>query len=168
MSLITLEITGAREEHLQAIAELAGVIWREYYPSIITPEQIEYMLAKMYSIETLRAELQSGIRYHRLLINGELTGFASLDTTEAAGTFKLHKLYVLPRYHGRGAGSVLLKTCEEEARRMGARRLSLNVNKCNTKAIAAYQRNGFTIVESVVNDIGNGFVMDDYVMSKRL
>jgi len=42
------------------------------------------------------------------------------------------------------------------------------VNKRNAKAIAAYQRNGFVIADSVVTDIGHGFVMDDFIMTKKL
>ena len=164
----SVEIVPAAEEHLTAIIDLAGVIWHECYPGIITREQIEYMLAKMYSLETLRAELQSGIRYERLIVDGELAGFASYGETEQSRVFKLHKLYVLPDCHGRGFGSLLLKHCEEEARRLGARFLTLNVNKRNFKAIAAYERNGFSIAESVVAEIGHGFVMDDYVMTKPL
>lgn len=153
---------------MPAIIDLAGVIWRECYPGIITREQIEYMLAKMYSLETLREELQSGIRYERLIVDGKLAGFASYGSVEAAGAFKLHKLYVLPACHGRGFGSLLLKHCEAECRKLGARLVTLNVNKRNLKAIAAYERNGFSIAESVVAGIGHGFVMDDYVMTKPL
>ena len=51
---------------------------------------------------------------------------------------------------------------------MGAKYLRLNVNKHNEKAIKAYLRNGFVTVESVKNDIGNGFFMDDFVMQKTL
>jgi ribosomal protein S18 acetylase RimI-like enzyme len=61
-----------------------------------------------------------------------------------------------------------LQHCEREIRKSGARRLILSVNKRNARAIAAYQRNGFVIAESVVTDIGGGFVMDDYVMAKKL
>jgi GNAT superfamily N-acetyltransferase len=162
------QIVSASEEHLPAISKLAGLIWREYYPSIITPEQIEYMLAAMYSLEKLRTELRDGIRYERLLVGGELAGFASFGETEGAGEFKLHKLYLNPAKHGRGLGSLLLAHCEQEAQKLGARRLILNVNKRNAKAIAVYQKNGFRITDSVVLDIGNGFVMDDYVMAKPL
>ena len=34
--------------------------------------------------------------------------------------------------------------------------------------LKAYLRNGFVTVESVTNDIGSGFVMDDFVMQKTL
>jgi diamine N-acetyltransferase len=162
------EIAPAAEEHLRAISALAGVIWRAYYPVITSTEQIEYMLAWMYSLETMAAELRNGTRYERLLLDGELAGFSSLGPADEPGAVKLHKLYLVPKYHGQGFGTLLLKHCENEARKRGARVMTLNVNKRNTQAIAVYQRNGFSIVQSVVNDIGHGFVMDDYVMTKRL
>ena len=175
-------ILPATEKHLPAISQLAGVIWRACYPDIISSEQIEYMLARMYSLEKLRDEVRSqGIHFYRLLADGQFAGFASIGPVEvgtprrgvrtaqrAVPTFKLHKLYLLPELHGRGLGSQLLNHCEAEARRLGARRLILSVNKRNAKAIAAYQRNGFTVAESVVTDIGHGFVMDDFIMAKAL
>ena len=166
--MTTDRVEAAAEEHLPAVSELAAVIWRAHYPGIITNEQIDYMLARMYSLETLREELRLGIRYERLLAGDDFVGFASYGPTEQPGTFKLHKLYLHPGRHGRGLGSLLLKHCECEVRRLGARRLMLTVNKRNAKAIAAYQRNGFQIADSVVADIGGGFVMDDYVMTKDL
>ena len=42
------------------------------------------------------------------------------------------------------------------------------MNKHNAAAIAAYRNCGFVTREEVVVDIGNGFVMDDYVMAKPL
>jgi hypothetical protein len=44
----------------------------------------------------------------------------------------------------------------------------LAVNKGNRSAIAAYLKNGFTVLESVVKDIGGGFVMDDHIMVRRI
>jgi len=81
---------------------------------------------------------------------------------------KLHKLYLLPEMHGRGLGSLLLQHVEREVRAGAGHRLVLSVNKRNARAIAAYRRNGFDIADSVVTDIGNGFVMDDYIMAKDL
>lgn len=164
-----VEILPASEEHLASIAELAGVIWRTCYPGIITRAQIDHMLARMYARDTMREDIRSqGICYDRLLTSGELVGFASYGPTEQPDTFKLHKIYLHPDWQGRGLGSRLLKHCEGESRKRGAQRLILAVNKRNAKAIAAYQRNGFVIAESVVTDIGGGFVMDDFVMAKSL
>jgi diamine N-acetyltransferase len=164
-----VRILSATEEHLPALAELAGIIWRQHYPGIISPEQIEYMLARMYSLETLREEMRAGeIRFVRLLVADQFVGFAAFGPTRESGVMKLHKCYLLPACHGCGYGSLLLRHCERAARAVGARRLILAVNKHNTKAIAAYQRNGFAIVAAVVTDLGRGFVMDDYVMAKEL
>jgi GNAT superfamily N-acetyltransferase len=187
-----VKIISAAETDFPAIAELAAVIWRACYPGIISHAQIDYMLARMYALDTMREEIQSqGIRYKLLFVGGKPAGFASYGPTEetagfdpissstvgtprcgvrtaprAVPTFKLHKLYLLPELQGRGLGSRLLQHCEQEVRAAGARRLILSVNKRNAKAIAVYQRNGFVIAESVVTDIGGGFVMDDYIMAK--
>jgi len=163
------QIVRAQEKHLPGISELAGVIWRACYPGIIAREQIDYMLARMYSLDLLRDEIRSqGIRYDQLLVDGKPAGFASYGPTSEPGVMKLHKLYLLPELHGCGLGSRLLQHVEREVCAKTGRRLILSVNKRNTKAIAAYQRNGFVIAESVITDIGGGFVMDDYVMAKEL
>ena len=164
----SVRILPVADEHLSALSELAGIIWRSYYPGIITPEQIEYMLERMYSLETLREEIQEGIRFDRLLVNDEFAGFASYGPTDRTDVFKLHRIYLHPIRHRQGMGTVLLQHCEVEARKLGARRLMLTVNKRNAQAFAAYRKNGFAIVDSVVADIGGGFVMDDYVMAKDL
>ena len=162
------QIVRVQEEHLPAISELAGVIWRACYPGIITHAQIDYMLARMYSLDVLRDEIRSqGIRYDQLLVDGKPAGFASYGPTSEPGVMKLHKLYLLPEMQGRGLGSRLLQHVVREVRAGAGRRLILSVNKRNAKAITAYQRNGFVIAESVVTDIGGGFVMDDYVMAKE-
>jgi GNAT superfamily N-acetyltransferase len=163
------QIIRATEADLPAISELAGVIWRACYPGIITNAQIDYMLVRMYSLDVLRDEIRSqGIRYDQLLVDGKPAGFASYGPTSEAGVMKLHKLYLLPEMHGHGLGSLLLQHVEREVRAGAGRRLILSVNKRNTRALAAYRRNGFIITESVITDIGGGFVMDDYIMAKDL
>ena len=44
----------------------------------------------------------------------------------------------------------------------------LTVNKQNTVPIKVYQKFGFIIKEAIIIDIGNGFVMDDYIIEKKL
>lgn len=163
------EVVRATEADLPTIAKLAGVIWRAYYPGIITQAQIDYMLARMYALDTMRREIRGErVCYDLLLVEERPSGFASYGPEPEPGLVKLHKLYLLAELHGRGLGSRLLEHVEHEIRAAGARRLILSVNKRNTQAIAAYQRNGFVIAESVVTDIGGGFVMDDYIMAKEL
>ena len=166
---IQMTISRVVEADLPVIADLAGVIWRACYPGIITHAQIDYMLGRMYALEVMRDEIRSqGIRYDLLLVDGQPAGFASCGPASESGVIKLHKLYLLPEWHGHGLGSRFLQHVEQEVRQRGARRLILSVNKRNARAIAAYKRNGFVIAESITTDIGGGFVMDDYVMAKSL
>jgi ribosomal protein S18 acetylase RimI-like enzyme len=162
-------IIHAKLQDLPEIARLAKVIWRMHYPGIISPAQIEYMLARSYAIPTMREEMTfGGIRYDCLVCNGEIVGFSSFGPATTPGEFKLHKLYVHPAHQRRGFGSLLLECVCREMVNAGGRTLVLAVNKANEKAIAAYQKNGFSIREPVIVDIGAGFVMDDYVLEKRL
>lgn len=158
----------SEKEHLRSIANLAKIIWRSYYPGIISETQIEYMLAFMYDLDVMEQELRRGINYDRLLVDEELTGFASYGASDAEAEIKLHKLYVHPSLHRRGLGSLVLRHVEKVARESQNRTLILSVNKTNRQAIAAYERNGFVVRRSVVVDIGGGFVMDDYVMEKEI
>jgi ribosomal protein S18 acetylase RimI-like enzyme len=115
----------------------------------------------------MRREIEHDIAWLRVLDDGRLCAFASAGPA-APKEFKLHKLYVHPDRQREGIGAALLARVESIVRTRGADHLILNVNKNNEKAIAVYHRHGFAIRESVVVDIGGGFVMDDYVMVKPL
>ena len=53
------------------------------------------------------------------------------------------------------------------ARKHGLGKEYLRVNKGNP-TVEIYKRAGFSVTETVTSDIGNGYVMDDYVMPKIL
>jgi len=120
----------------------------------------------MYNLKTLESELDSGTRFDRLIVGEALIGFASYGPEQ--GKLKLHKLYLHPDWQRQGFGTRLLKHVEAQAKAAGFHQVVLGVNKQNRPAIAAYQKNGFIIQESIVTQIGNGFVMDDYVMAKKI
>ena len=155
--------------NLEEISSFAHRLWREYFPGIISSEQVEYMLSRGYSLEVLSDEiLEQGISYDRLLMGSDLIGFASYGPARSPGEMKLHKLYLDLRFHGKGYGTKMLKHVESMAADRGFNTIILSVNKNNHRAIASYKQNGFVVRESVVVDIGSGFVMDDYVMVKVL
>jgi len=165
------EITIAAATHadIPVVQRLAHVIWHRHYPGIISVEQIDYMLGRGYSDDALRRFLDdAGAGIALATFEGQPAGFAAWLRGDAPGTAKLDKLYVLPERHGKGIGRALIAHVEREARADGADELVLNVNKHNRASIDAYRRCGFATREAVVVDIGGGFVMDDYVMAKRL
>jgi ribosomal protein S18 acetylase RimI-like enzyme len=157
------------ERDFAAVAALARNVWLAHYTTIITTEQIEYMLRGRFAADNLRIYLRAEDRWMELLeVDGELAGYCSYALTVEPGEMKLEQLYLLPRLHGLGLGAMMLGHVERRAFDRGSRTLILQVNKRNEKAIKLYRRAGFAVREEVVVDIGGGFVMDDYVMEKRL
>ncbi|QOZ84796.1 MULTISPECIES: GNAT family N-acetyltransferase [Chromobacterium] len=151
------------------LATLAGEIWHQHFISMISREQIEYMLASRYVPEKLSAYLDAPDRWFCLLkLDGRAVGYCSYALTATPGEMKLEQLYLLAEMRGRGLGAYMLDAVERAARQRGCHTLVLTVNKHNAGSIAVYQRRGFLVREEAVFDIGNGFVMDDYVMEKRL
>jgi ribosomal protein S18 acetylase RimI-like enzyme len=164
----SLRIQDADRDDIPVVQRLAEVTWRAHYPGIITPEQIDYMLARGYAREVLAGFLsRPGSGLALALRGGEPVGFAAWLQVDR-DTSKLDKLYVLPQAQRTGAGRALIGHVADAARRDGATCLVLNVNKRNAGAITAYRRCGFSIREATVVDIGQGFVMDDYVMELSL
>lgn len=155
------------KEDVERLAALAREIWYAHYPAIIGTAQIEYMLGQRYALEVVRQELgRDGLWWSKLMVGGEMAGFASYFLTGAAGEMKIDKLYVHPRHQRRGYGGMMLEHIGDAARARGCSQLVLAVNKNNRSAIAAYLRHGFHIADAVVKDIGGGFIMDDYVMTR--
>jgi ribosomal protein S18 acetylase RimI-like enzyme len=169
MSKPEAHIHALNELDIPALIELARAIWYAHYPSIITVEQIEYMLGQRYSPEVIRAQLTSGSAWwDKLLVDGVLVGFAASESGDDPHVMKLDKLYVRNDLQGRGYGSMLVRHVEERALAHGCMRLYLQVNKNNRSAIEAYLKNGFVVTQAATFDIGGGFYMDDYVMTKDI
>ncbi len=152
----------------EAIAALAGVIWRAHYADIISAAQIEYMLKQRYDPALIRAQLARGTAWDKIVVNGVIVGYASYCADDGAREMKLDKLYVHPQHQRCGYGGLLVARALDAAQAAGCKVLVLAVNKANAKAIAAYAKYGFRVRESILQDIGGGFVMDDYFMVKDL
>ncbi|MBX3746822.1 MAG: GNAT family N-acetyltransferase [Verrucomicrobiae bacterium] len=164
-----VEIRRAGPDDFAIVAELARTTWRAHFPGIITPAQIEYMLDRRYTPEALdRAVRDEELLFEVLRREGLPCAFAAHAATEEPDAWKLHQLYVLPDWQRHGLGGRLMAHVEHWALAHGRRRLLLTVNRRNLPAILAYQRRGFHIREEAVFDIGNGFVMDDFIMEKPL
>jgi diamine N-acetyltransferase len=150
------------------IQELAHKIWYGYYPAIISVEQINYMLELMYGSATLYHELTSHVIYELVMDHQVTIGYLSYQYEQAQHRVKLNKLYLLPEYHGQGIGQSMLSHVQEESKCYKADQIYLTVNKNNEKAIKAYKKFGFAVTESIVNDIGGGHVMDDFIMTYEI
>lgn len=164
-----IEILDATEFHLPIIRSIAYRTWPETFESILTPDQIMYMLEQMYSIESLKDQTQNkGHQFIVVKIGPDYYGFSSIEPNYSAQPqTKIHKIYVLPEAQGKGIGKALFAEITKRALQAGNQKLLLNVNR-NNKATHFYQGIGFSIVDTEDIDIGNGYFMNDFVMEKSI
>ncbi|MBK6743716.1 MAG: GNAT family N-acetyltransferase [Hydrogenophilales bacterium] len=156
-----------RDSEVEPLIELAGQIWRKHYPAIISLAQIDYMLAERYKAGLIRQLMARGDLWLAARADQELVGFAHAHPLQD-GDYKLDKLYVHDDWQRHGIGGRLIENVARHAREHGAARLLLRVNRQNHAAIQAYLKHGFRVATLIVEDIGNGYIMDDYVMTKEI
>ncbi|MBM3414243.1 MAG: GNAT family N-acetyltransferase [Bacteroidetes bacterium] len=159
-------VQAASVKDIELIRTLCMQVWPQTYSSILSEEQLDYMLELMYSPSSLAQQMREGATF--LLLYQALIpiGYSSYQELYA-GQFKLHKLYVLPSAQGKGAGRYFLANLMEHIKGLGAHTLELQVNRYN-KAVGFYQQFGFSIRETIDVEIGKGFYMNDYVMQIAL
>lgn len=158
----------ATHSQLGIIQDLAKAIWPDAYGAILSQEQLEYMMEMMYSLDSLENQLKNNIVFLLAKEENDFIGFASYELNfQNSNKTKIHKLYVLPTIQGKGVGKNLILHIQEIAKKNSNAALILNVNKYN-KAKDFYLHNQFEIADSLVVDIGNGYVMDDFVMVKKI
>jgi ribosomal protein S18 acetylase RimI-like enzyme len=154
---------------LGKVQSIAQRTWPTTFSNILSPEQIEYMLNWMYSLEMLEVQWNKGHTFLLAEEDGIELGFAGFELNYSEEPkAKLHKIYLLPEVQGKGVGKKLITEVSTQAQAAAHKSLLLNVNKYNQNAIDFYKKLGFTEIYKEVIDIGNGYLMDDVVMELNL
>lgn len=164
------------------IRRLAHATWPDTFGNILSTDQIDYMLRRMYDEDAIRRQVAEGHRFVLLQVgqaarfeafpNADYTryvpvGYLSYQLDHLPRTTKVHKLYVLPAEQKKGYGRALLQHAETTARAAGQTALRLDVNYQNP-AVAFYHRLGFRTIARHDTDIGEGYLMEDFVLEKSL
>ena len=151
------------DTELKEVAVLADEIWHECFVDIISLGQIDYMVEKFQSYKAMTKQIiDQDYSYYAVREDEELCGYLAVKP-EKDNRFFLSKLYLRKDKRGRGIASMMLKKVFEEAKNSGKNRVYLTVNKHNDHAIEVYKKTGFVVADEAVTDIGNGYVMDDYI-----
>jgi ribosomal protein S18 acetylase RimI-like enzyme len=152
------------ENQIDIIESLAKEIWPECYISIISKEQVDYMLARYQSRQAVVEQIASGVLYFLIEEDHAFIGYIAVQPK--GDELFLSKIYLQASLRAKGYGKKAVQFVETLARERSLRKIVLTVNKNNTDAIRAYEKMGFKNAGSLVQDIGSGFVMDDYAMEK--
>ena len=162
-----MEIIKAKSpEHVEVLEKMAAEIWRQYYVPIIGIAQVEYMLGKFQSIEAIQNQIDGGQEYY-LLKNGNVKiGYFSFY--QKGENLFLSKIYIHHTLRSRGYGKRCMDFIMDQAAAKKLKNIELTVNKYNIRSIEVYKKLGFHTIGSLVMDIGGGFVMDDFVLRKKV
>ncbi|MFL5789646.1 MAG: GNAT family N-acetyltransferase [Flavisolibacter sp.] len=161
-----IKIRRASKKDLNIIREIALNVWPQTYAEILSPQQIDYMMDRIYSERSLVEQMDASHQFIIIYNQGIPVGFASYNEIEK-NIYKLQKLYVLASEQGHGTGRFIIDYILSELKSCNAKALRLNVNRFN-KARSFYEKLGFEIISSEDIDIGNGFFMNDFIMQKKL
>lgn len=149
------------------IEKLATEILHEVYDPIIPSEHTAYFLMEFQSKNAIENQIKNeNFSYFLLNFNTENVGY--LGVQKSNKILILSKLYILKSFRGLKIGKVALEYVDGFATDNGIEKIELIVNRKNQNTIDIYLKNGFKIVESIVNSFPNGHSVEDYKMEKLI
>lgn len=161
-----IEIINVDESLVDLTSSLASEVFIDHFKNIIGQEQAEYMVDRFLSKKAISEELSQGTIFKLCYVNGEAVAFTEYKLDDKR--VFLSKLYVRKDMRKKGLSHLLLDDVIKYTLDQKRNKIYLTVNKYNDNTIAVYKHWGFDIIDAVVNDIGHGYVMDDYIMEKTL
>ena len=157
---VETKLIRAGVDDISEIYRLAEKIWNVHYVPIIGQVQVNYMLERIYSSESLTDQLVT--KNHLFYLIQELDqniGFISLSGHE---NMFIHKFYIDQDVQSRGYGAEVFR--QILAIFPTANSFELTVNRKNFKSINFYFKLGFKIDHVDDFDIGDGYWMNDFIM----
>lgn len=142
----------------------AASIWEQHYTPIIGADQVAFMLNKYQSAQAMFDQFSAGYKYALVIFGGQKAGYFAYDGKAEKDVF-ISKLYLHKDFRRKGLGRRILDFISKEARTLGCTAMTLSVNKDNSDSIQFYLAYGFQTINAQKVAIGDGFYMDDYVMS---
>ena len=173
------------DEHIHQLANMAGEIWREYWPDRIGADQTEYMVEQFQTYEAICRDMHEheyeywfvvegpyGLRQDTIMAcvaqgSAHIVGYTGGHNELETNRFFISKIYLYKEERGKHFASQIIEFYNTLClgRRLDA--MYLTVNKYNELGVRAYKSNGFEVIDSVETDIGEGFIMDDFIMERK-
>ena len=153
-------------ELVYSVYAVADAIWHQHYDPIIGEEQVDYMVEKFLSPDAVAEQINSGYEYFLYSYDYTFAGFAAI--LEKDDELFLSKLYVDEEFRGKGIGKYMFQKFVEICKMRNLKKIWLTCNRNNAGALAFYEHIGFSKVREEVTDIGEGYVMDDFILEYAL
>lgn len=169
MSLKRIEKVIENDE-IKEVSRIAEKVWHSTYDNLLPKGQPEYMIEKFQSEKAITSQMSDeGYEYYLIYFDNTACGFFALvPEREAKTEMLISKIYIDNDFAGKGLARFAFDFIIENARQRGFEKLWLTVNINNTHAISVYEHIGFEKVRAVKTDIGNGYIMDDFILEMKM
>nr|WP_274380796.1 GNAT family N-acetyltransferase [Anaerosporobacter faecicola] len=125
------------------------------------------MVERFQSEHAVKEQMATqGYEYYLIKDNDVAVGYIGLVMEE--DKIFLSKLYIAKESRKKGLATKAFGFLQDLAKEEKKQKIWLTVNRYNVDSIAVYEKKGFVKIKEQVADIGNGYVMDDFVMEKLI
>ncbi|KAL2114201.1 hypothetical protein VUR80DRAFT_128 [Thermomyces stellatus] len=178
ISNMQLTVRKATLSDAKSIAKIGAHVFAATFGHSVSDADLQSYLASAYTPEAVAKDISDPDKKMIVATDdaGAVRGFVAVgrggDEEEEClggleGTGELHRLYVDVSAHGKGVGTLLVKSIEQIAREFGVKNMWLGVWEENYRAIRAYERWGYRTVGD--HDFRLGTVVQrDFIMTKAL
>jgi ribosomal protein S18 acetylase RimI-like enzyme len=132
----------ASNRDIAEISKLLGVVWHHTYDDIYGIEKVTEITNSWHNKAALEKLVKHPASEFLVADDGDKIAGMAFAKMINDSQVKLVQLYVLPQFHGKGVGRLLLEEIEESF--FEAREFTLEVEEKNTGAIGFYEKHGFT------------------------
>ena len=148
---MSIKVLKADRTHAATIVSVGRQSFRAAFGYLFNmKEELQDYLEYAYKTEKIAASLQKENNvFFLVFVDSVPVGFAKVkkhslnDQIQSGAQMELQKIYVLPYYHGSGAGAALMQAVLDLAREIKPDLIWLNTHVSNAKAIHFYEKYGF-------------------------
>ncbi len=174
MSNTSITIRRATAADAELLTQLGRQTFADSFASFNTPQNMTAYLAASFSLEKQAAELaEPGSAFLIAQVGETPVGYARLlagspeECVQGPGPIELVRIYAVKAWIGQGVGAALMQACLDEAARQGYRTIWLGVWENNPRAIAFYEKWGFTKVGTHNFQLGDE-TQTDWIMERQI
>ncbi|MBO5711497.1 MAG: GNAT family N-acetyltransferase, partial [Acholeplasmatales bacterium] len=155
-----MKLVEFKENDYDLLYDYMKPLWIETYEHIIGINQVEFLLDKYFNLNNIKNYIKKGYQYFKIVDEGLTRGVVIyyIDTDY----IYLDKLYLPKEERGKGYPNFVFNELLKVKKK-----IILNVNQANYRALNCYKKNGFEILEEEHINLGNNMINIDYKMIKE-
>lgn len=161
-----MELVKVDESLIDLTSDFATEVFVKYYTPINGVKHAQYMAEMFLSKKAIKNLIDEGAIFK--FVMKENKPIAYIEYKKEETRVFLSKFYVHEDYRGQGIGNFMFQDLIEYTKSISLNKIYLTVNKHNTKSYELYLHKSFKVIDSVETDIGNNYIMDDYIMELTL